>query len=130
MQGTQEMPPHHGMRASLALAALLCSSTAMALVDSDGDGVPDQQDNCTLVSNADQRDTNGDGIGNACDPDLTEDCIVNSADLTALKAVFFTNDPDADFDGNGFVNFVDVGVMKSFFFQAPGPSGVPNDCSL
>jgi len=99
-------------------------------LDADEDGIPDSSDNCTEVVNADQRDTNGDGIGNACDPDLTEDCIVNSADLTALKAVFFTNDPDADFDGNGFVNFVDVGVMKSFFFQAPGPSGVPNDCSL
>jgi hypothetical protein len=44
--------------------------------------------------------------------------------------VFFTDDPDADFDGSGNVNFTDLGVMKSFFFLPPGPSGVPNSCAL
>jgi hypothetical protein len=80
--------------------------------------------------NADQRDTNGDGIGNACDPDLDGDCVVNFVDLGGLQAVFFTDDPDADFDGNGSVNFTDLGVLKSFFFLPPGPSGVENACSL
>lgn len=37
-------------------------------LDSDGDGVPDAQDNCALVANPDQRDTDGDGIGDECDP--------------------------------------------------------------
>jgi hypothetical protein len=37
--------------------------------DADGDGVPDEIDNCSLVPNADQIDTDGDGQGNACDPD-------------------------------------------------------------
>jgi Thrombospondin type 3 repeat len=37
----------------------------------DGHLVADAADNCTLVPNADQRDTDGDGIGNPCDPDLT-----------------------------------------------------------
>jgi hypothetical protein len=99
-------------------------------LDTDEDGVPDASDNCTEVVNADQRDTNGDGIGNACDPDLTGDCVVNFSDLGALEAVFFTSDPDADFDGSGSVNFTDLGVLKSFFFLPPGPSGVPNACSL
>lgn len=35
--------------------------------DVDGDGVPDFGDNCPLVSNPDQTDTNGDGIGDACE---------------------------------------------------------------
>src|SRR5678815_5987580 len=34
--------------------------------DADADGVADGADNCTLVSNADQRDTDSDGFGNVC----------------------------------------------------------------
>jgi hypothetical protein len=98
-------------------------------VDSDGDGVPDDSDNCTQVANADQHDSNGDGFGNACDPDITDDCTVNFGDLGLLKTVFFSTDPDADFDGNGSVNFGDLGVLKTFFFLPPGPSGVPNACT-
>jgi hypothetical protein len=36
-------------------------------LDSDGDGVPNTEDNCISVSNADQTDTDGDGAGDACD---------------------------------------------------------------
>jgi len=35
--------------------------------DSDGDGVPDAQDNCPNTPNPDQTDSDGDGIGDACD---------------------------------------------------------------
>src|SRR5260221_311480 len=34
--------------------------------DSDGDGVPDDLDNCPTVSNPDQKDSNFNGIGDAC----------------------------------------------------------------
>jgi hypothetical protein len=92
--------------------------------DSDADGVPDAGDNCTLVANADQRDTNHDGFGNACDPDLDNDGITNFSDLGLFKVAFFTTDPDADFDGDGNVNFVDLAVIKQLFFLPPGPSGL------
>jgi hypothetical protein len=39
------------------------------IADVDYDGVPDRADNCPLVCNPDQLDTNGDGKGDAC-----EDC--------------------------------------------------------
>jgi probable HAF family extracellular repeat protein len=37
-------------------------------VDTDGDGVPDNVDNCPTTPNPNQADIDGDGIGDACDP--------------------------------------------------------------
>ncbi|MEL7451595.1 MAG: CHRD domain-containing protein [Pseudomonadota bacterium] len=96
--------------------------TTVVEADSDGDGVGDSTDNCRDVANADQRDTDGDNIGNICDQDLSGNCVVSFEDLGALKAVFFTNDPDADFNGSGSVSFDDLGLMKAAFFGPPGPS--------
>ena len=42
--------------------------------DSDDDTVNDGSDNCPLVDNTDQADTDGDGIGNACD--ANNDCAI------------------------------------------------------
>ncbi len=98
---------------------------AGSAADSDGDGIVDSADNCTLAGNADQRDTDGDRYGNACDPDLNNDLAVNFLDLQAMKDVFFANgDLDADLDGDGVVNFADLLIVKSLFFSMPGPSGV------
>jgi hypothetical protein len=43
--------------------------------DTDGDGVPDSTDNCLNVSNSDQRDSNGNGIGDACEINSNSDII-------------------------------------------------------
>lgn len=37
------------------------------LIDADGDGIPNGDDNCPAVANADQKDTDGNGIGDACE---------------------------------------------------------------
>ncbi len=39
--------------------------------DVDGDGIEDDDDNCPTVANPDQSDANGNGIGDACEPDST-----------------------------------------------------------
>lgn len=43
-----------------------CSQNAAA--DGDGDGICRLLDNCPAVANAEQTDTDGDGLGDACDP--------------------------------------------------------------
>jgi len=41
--------------------------TGVTALDFDLDGIPDRQDNCPTVKNPDQADSDGDGLGDACD---------------------------------------------------------------
>jgi len=54
--------------------------------DQDGDGVPDLMDNCPTVFNPDQKDTDHNGIGDACDPDKDGDGVLNAVDNCELIA--------------------------------------------
>ncbi|MFK8016791.1 MAG: myxococcus cysteine-rich repeat containing protein [Gammaproteobacteria bacterium] len=108
--------------------------------DRDGDGVLDANDNCTVVSNPMQIDSNGDGIGNRCDADIAgplglglDDCMVNVLDLAAFRSAFGSTpasanwNADADFSGadgppDGRINTIDLGHLRLAFFQSPGPS--------
>ncbi len=98
------------------------------VVDTDGDGVADSDDNCTLVSNASQLDTNADGFGNACDPDLDNSGFVNFLDVSLFVDAFGSAGvQDADINGDGAVNFIDFAVVPGYFGLPPGPSGVAGD---
>ena len=88
----------------------------------DGDGVPDELDNCTVQPNWCQRDTDSDNYGNYCDPDFDNNLIVSASDLAYLKSVFFTDDPDGDLNGDGTVGAADLAILKQYFFKPPGPS--------
>src|SRR5262249_4380447 len=69
----------------------------MCVVDTDGDGVDDARDNCPTVANPDQRDTDGDGIGDACDKDIDDDGVLNQQDNCPSVA----NHDQGDDDGDG-----------------------------
>ena len=109
-------------------AGLRGEDCALAPVDSDGDGVFDSTDNCTDVPNADQIDTNGDGIGNRCDADVNNDCVINFVDIVAFTPNFGAIDGDANYDANldidssGALNFIDYIAYTSGFGGVPGPS--------
>lgn len=67
-----------------------------------------------------------------CDPDLDNDLLVNLTDLQGLRDAFHAtaSDPrwneDADFNGDGAIDFLDDAIMRSLFFGAPGPSALKN----
>ena len=90
----------------------------------------DSRDNCTLVRNQRQLDSDADSIGNKCDGDFNQDCNTNFADLGIMKSQFFHPGLlETDLNGDEVTNFRDLRIFKSMFFQPPGPSGVPNVCS-
>lgn len=77
--------------------------------DSDGDGIPDDEDNCPDTSNPAQEDTDGDGIGDACeDSDNDEDSVPNGSDNCPDEANQDQLDPDNDGIGTACDNCPDV----------------------
>ena len=75
--------------------------------DFDGDGVPDASDVCTEVADPDQLDTDGDGLGDACDLDDDGDGIADEDDNCPLVAN--PDQADQDADGVGDVCTPDKG---------------------
>jgi hypothetical protein len=66
------------------------------ILDSDHDGVADTSDNCKTVSNSDQKDMDGDGLGNLCDDDIDGDGWTNSVEQEKG-----TDPLNKDTDGDG-----------------------------
>jgi len=59
-----------------------CVAEDDAPIDTDGDGVPDTDDNCVDAVNPDQADSDGDGVGDACEGDRDSDGILDDGDGT------------------------------------------------
>jgi hypothetical protein len=113
-----------------------------AIEDTDGDGIPDSQDNCYLP-NPDQEDCNGNGSGDVCDlaDGVSFDCNLNAIP-DECEADCNTNDvPDEcdiadgtsqDADGNGIPDECEIvngylvitGVFDAQTTAGAGPKGV------
>ena len=114
--------------------------------DQDGDGIADVDDNCPFIANPSQRNTDGDGLGDACDsdddndglPDVFEqsneglDPLVGSDakldfdkdGLNNLKEYQLGTDiNNSDSDGDGFND----GVEISNGSDPKNPSSVPHN---
>ena len=70
------------------------SSSGPSTKDDDGDGIINARDNCPTISNVDQKNTDNDEIGDACDNDDDNDGVPDSKDqfpLNSTKAASIRN---------------------------------------
>ena len=68
---------------TVAFMGLNAVKVDVGIEDSDGDGYPDDEDNCPDVANPDQSDFDGDGIGDACDEEYVEIICDNGESCTS-----------------------------------------------
>ncbi len=98
--------------------------------DTDLDGVLDPLDNCRIIANPTQLDTDQDGYGNICDADLNNSGTVTTADFGLLRSVlgqpatFSPLTAAADMNGSGTVTTADFGLLRARLGTPPGPSGL------
>jgi hypothetical protein len=90
--------------------------------DSDGDGVPDNQDNCLNEPNSDQTNADGDDFGTACD------CNDNDSEVYP-NAPELCDDKDNQCPGNTGYGTIDEGCEPDFEIPTGGivVDGIPSE---
>ena len=93
------------------------------VADTDGDGVPDRRDVCREQPDPDQRDSDHDGFGDACDADFDQDGVVGLGDLALFQRALRTGRriPGADLNGDGSVDERDASLASVGIHLPPGP---------
>jgi hypothetical protein len=80
-------PPSEDQRGLTRPQGTTCDIGAVEVGDFDGDGIADNLDNCPGVANLNQKDTDGDGIGDVCTYDfaVTKISASKKVNLTTAK---------------------------------------------
>lgn len=105
---------------------LVVSPSEPEVVDGDGDGVADEDDNCPGVSNSDQADADGDGAGNVCDSNsYAPQAETQASDATGAEGDTLTTDGAfSDADGNDSLALaVPAGTPGTFTDNGDGTFG-------
>src|SRR3990170_6776643 len=97
------------------MVALIGTVMPPVFADHDGDTIDDAVDNCPDVANEDQADTDGDGVGDACEPDSDGDGVIDDFDVCPGIDDIINSDfdglPDGcepDSDGDGVIDDFDA----------------------
>ncbi len=103
-------------RVNTADLAIVLGRFGIICADTDGDGVPDNLDNCPTVANSNQADADGDGRGDACD-----NCpfVINASQIDSDadgvgddcdNCPSIANPSQADFDHDGIGDACDTAL--------------------
>ena len=90
------------------------------ILDDDRDTIENEKDNCPLIVNKDQVDTDGDGLGNACDDDDDNEGVTD-----AVERELGTNPLVKDTDGDGFDDAHDAYPLDGKRHIVPPPPPPP-----
>jgi hypothetical protein len=86
--------------------------------DADGDRLGDEsQDNCTGLANPDTTNTDGDALGDACDPDDDNDTVADASDNCPLAA----NSSQSNVDGDALGDACDLIDNRPIDGDVPTP---------
>ena len=97
----QADPFEIGMGTPLSVKTQLFTIGGTPPQDSDNDGVPDSEDNCPNDYNPDQADSDGDGVGDACDTGYDSDGDGVPDDEDNCPNTYNPDQADSDGDGIG-----------------------------
>jgi len=115
-----------------AIVAAIENGLSYLEVDTDSDGILDENDNCPEVSNPTQADTDEDGVGDACDPcnnliwvggDLNANLTLDIADVLILVNILIDGYgpqcqiESADMNMDGLINVLDVIVIVQYILN-------------
>ena len=85
-------------------------SLEIAAGDTDGDGILDINDNCPTVANVDQADLDADGLGDVCDADIDGDGFTNTVEVSCGTDPSDATSKPEDTDGDGIADCVDPDI--------------------
>jgi len=93
--------------------------------DEDGDGVPNADDNCVMLANADQTDADGDRLGDACDPApersrLAADASLDDPESRSVVGANATGESDEESE---------TPTATPTPTETPSPTPVPDDAT-
>jgi hypothetical protein len=101
------------------------SNNAVIGTDTDADGWANTVDNCPTVPNADQLNTDGDSLGDACDPDDDNDGFSDAIEASVGTNPLVrcgTNAWPADINNDSFSDIADISALTGVFGQSVPPA--------